>query len=244
MRLLTLSSQLYNNYADQAEYYDICLLIYQVAAHRNPTDIRNTWENFIEQVHLETINRGGPQPYEVVAERFRTLAPKLSHDETIFPVSTLLTMLCRYAVENRQQYPSPAQWAVSLIFEVSDNYATIISTLEALFYNDEQPFRGRNHAAVAADLLFAIRVWYEQTSPLGPEETFGGEENALSVAETLRELLDGGGLQNLNSNMREDAIDLRSKTEAAMRATSMNSGSLRSRGSARGSTRSSLRLMH
>ena len=44
-------TQLYHNYADQAGYYDVCLLIYHAADHRNIPDIRNTWSNLIDQVH-------------------------------------------------------------------------------------------------------------------------------------------------------------------------------------------------
>lgn len=78
--------QLYNGYADQASYYDICILIYQVADYRNPADIRATWQNLLESIHKDTEAAGSPLPYEAVSEKVRSLGVKLSLSETIFPI--------------------------------------------------------------------------------------------------------------------------------------------------------------
>ena len=67
---------------------------------------------------------------------------------------------------------------------------------------------------------------------MGAYEAFGGEEHALGVAETLRELIDSGGLQGLESGLREEAVTLRQDVESAIRSSAMSAGSFR--GSARG----------
>lgn len=78
--------QLYNGFADQASYYDICVLIYQVADYRNNADIRATWQNLLESVHQETEQAGSPLPYESVSEKVRSLGMRLNLHETIFPI--------------------------------------------------------------------------------------------------------------------------------------------------------------
>lgn len=81
--------QLYNAYADQANYYDICLLIYQVAQHRNVADIRATWQNLLETTHNEALAKGDVQPYEVIGEQVRELGMRLNLSESIFPIRRL-----------------------------------------------------------------------------------------------------------------------------------------------------------
>ena len=78
--------QLYNDYADQASYYDICLLIYQAAHHRNVADIRATWQNLLEASHHESKLKGDAQPYEVIGEQIRELGVRLALSESIFPI--------------------------------------------------------------------------------------------------------------------------------------------------------------
>lgn len=82
--------ELYNGYADQASYFDLCLLIYQVADYRNPTDIAATWKNLLEQLHSTTEAAGSPMPYEKVSEEIRTLGRRLNLSESTFPIRKFL----------------------------------------------------------------------------------------------------------------------------------------------------------
>ncbi|RYF48228.1 MAG: hypothetical protein EOO38_10570 [Cytophagaceae bacterium] len=65
--IITNALQLYHDYADQAGYYDICLLIYHAADYRNVPDIRHTWSNLIEQVHRKAVGEHQGAPWEIVA---------------------------------------------------------------------------------------------------------------------------------------------------------------------------------
>lgn len=82
--------ELYNGYADQASYFDLCLLIYQVADYRSPTDIAATWKNLLEQLHANTEAAGSPMPYEKVSEEVRTLGRRLNLRESTFPIRKFL----------------------------------------------------------------------------------------------------------------------------------------------------------
>ena len=77
---------LFNSYIDQAGYYDLALVVFQTADHRNPTDIRSTWQNLVESLHQETEKEGQLQPYEAVSERVRMLGVRLSLSESTFPI--------------------------------------------------------------------------------------------------------------------------------------------------------------
>lgn len=81
-----MQSQLFEDYADQAGYYDICLLIYHAADHREKADIRATWQNWIQQLHDEATAAGEAKPYEVVAERVRSFGRRVHLSESVFDI--------------------------------------------------------------------------------------------------------------------------------------------------------------
>jgi nuclear pore complex protein Nup155 len=76
---------LYNGYADQAGYYDLSLIIYQVADYRNSADIEATWRNLVKQEHEEAEKKEN-MPWEAVADKVRMLGKRLNCSETTFPI--------------------------------------------------------------------------------------------------------------------------------------------------------------
>jgi nuclear pore complex protein Nup155 len=82
----TNSNQLYNSYADQASYYDLCLIIYELADYRNSADIRATWVNLIHSLEVEATKTQQAQAFELVAEKFRDMGKRLNCSETTFPI--------------------------------------------------------------------------------------------------------------------------------------------------------------
>lgn len=78
--------QLYNGYADQASYHDLCLAIYQVADYRNAADIKATWQNLLETIHHEAEQSGNVEPYEAIAEKVRTMGNRLNLSDSTFPI--------------------------------------------------------------------------------------------------------------------------------------------------------------
>jgi len=183
-------TQLYNEYADQAGYFDICILIYQAADHRNPSDIKTTWQNLLERVHEEAADRGEPLPYEAISEKVRSLGNRLNLSESMFPMSDLVPMLKRYAYEF-QNNVGPETWVMDTFIDVQVPYESLVSVLEGMFYNDEAPFQGRNRRYIANDLIYVISLWFRETSR-GAEAVFGGESNAEGVSQLLQVLMQSG----------------------------------------------------
>ena len=175
---------MYNQYADQAGYFDLCLLIYQAADHRNPTDIRNTWKNLFDRTHEEITSRGEPQPYEAVAERVRGLGIRLNLSETMFPIADLVPMLERYSFEF-QHGIGPEAWVMDTLLDLGVPFESLYSVLEGIFYNDEAPFQGKNRRYIARDILYVAQRWFQHSSR-GPGKVMGGESNAATVSTTLQ----------------------------------------------------------
>jgi nuclear pore complex protein Nup155 len=188
--LLTLA-QLFNNYADQAGYYDLCLLIYHAADFNNPRVIAETWENLILDTHAEIEERhqlwaihqeGGvlpdgvvpptgepPLPYESVSNQIQNIAHRTSLDSLIFPVDTLLPLVCSYAINQGQDASIGADpsWPVLVFLHLGVAHHLIVNVLEDIFEAQEAPFTGRRRKLVVQWIAVAVDSWVREVERRG-----------------------------------------------------------------------------
>ncbi|KAE8146954.1 Non-repetitive/WGA-negative nucleoporin C-terminal-domain-containing protein [Aspergillus avenaceus] len=205
-------SYLFNQFADPASYYDICLQIFFLADYRNPADIRSTWQHLFQDLHDETAERGEPQPYEAVIDKVRSLGSRLRMSEIVFPIPALLPMLERYALEH-QRGVGPPTWVVDLFLDLGVTHETLYAVLESMYYTDEAPFHGSNRKYIAKDLLYLIEHWFHDTVRLGGT-VFGSDVVAASITETLLLLQQGG---NIPPEQMQLANELRTRIEDILR---------------------------
>ncbi|KAJ5641781.1 hypothetical protein N7490_005781 [Penicillium lividum] len=184
-------STLFNQYADSASYYDICLQIFFLADYRNAADIKATWHHLVHDLHAVTVERGSPQPYEAVIEKVRSLGSRLRMSETVFPVRELVPLLERYSLEH-QRHVGPDHWIVDLFLDLGVAHESIYGVLEAMYYTDEAPFQGTYRRFIATDLLYLLEGWFHETMRLGGM-VFGSDVVAERVSETLLLLQQGAG---------------------------------------------------
>ncbi|KAI2465032.1 nucleoporin-domain-containing protein [Annulohypoxylon bovei var. microspora] len=182
-------SELFNGYADQAGYYDLCLLIYHVADFRNSTTIAQTWSSLIQQTHenvaeqwsaydAERRRRGAqagdppPQPYEVLVGQIQDICHRSSNDSFIFPVPTLLPEICRYAFENAQdrRIAADINWPVIVFLNLGVSYDLVVRVLEQMFEAQEVPFRGAGRARIVEWVTFAVSQWIRDLGRNGRPE--------------------------------------------------------------------------
>lgn len=190
------SLQLFNNFADNAGYYDICLLIYAVADHRDMSQIKSTWQQLLQSVHDEAVSRDSAQPYEVVAEKVRSLGSRLRLSESIFPTPLLLSMLEKYAFEYQRGVTSTT-WVVDLFLELQVGCEKLFDVLESMWYANEAPFYGKNRGVLANDLIYVIEQWLHETIK-GGGVMFDSEVGAVRVDQMLQALLQTGALGGLD----------------------------------------------
>ncbi|KAI0161937.1 nucleoporin-domain-containing protein [Hypoxylon sp. FL1284] len=182
-------SELFNGYADQAGYYDLCLLIYHVADFRNSTTIAQTWSSLIQQTHeniveqwsvyeAERRGRGAkdqdapPMPYERLAAQLQDICHRSSNDSFIFPVPTLMPDVCRYAFEHAQDGRANADvnWPIALFLSLGVNYDLVVRVLEQMFEAQEVPFRGAGRVRIIEWITYAVGQWIRDLSRNGRPE--------------------------------------------------------------------------
>ncbi|KAI1854072.1 hypothetical protein JX266_001213 [Neoarthrinium moseri] len=171
-------SELFNTYADQAGYYDLCLLIFHAADFRNPTTIANTWLSLIAQTHEDVQaewdsynahpNKANleapPQPYERLVGVIQDVCHRASNDSFIFPVATLLPEVCRYAVENGQDERIGADfdWPVLLFLQLGVSHDLVTRILEQMFESQDVPFRGVGRLRVVEWIIYVVHAWVRE----------------------------------------------------------------------------------
>lgn len=193
--------QLFNDYADQAGYYNISLLLFHQADYRDLSTIRNTWSNYIEQVHDEAVAAGKSSPWESVAIETETLGRRVGTNQNIFPVSDVFQLLLHYDVKTYRTAPSggidadapadPVSWPVDVFARLHAPFENLVAVLEAMWYAREQPFNSRNGRKLLAKwLVCVVERWEAESRRAG--EPFGSAENALGLSDLLRVVVESG----------------------------------------------------
>ncbi|ROT42235.1 nucleoporin Nup157/170 [Sodiomyces alkalinus F11] len=188
-------SELFNSYADKACYYDLCLLIYDAANYHNTATVKQTWSNLIEQTHEEAtirLQEAGEgvavvaAQYESVSDKILTIAHRVHLDSAIFPIEFVLSELCRYSLDYRQDGEIGAQptWPVSLFVRLKVPYQQIVRSLENVFDRQETGFTGNRRIRVIELIVFAAEAWQKETRRHGAV-TNNGEITWNSVRDLL-----------------------------------------------------------
>ena len=121
-------------------------------------------------------------------------------------------MLETYAHEH-QRGVGPPRWVIDTFLAASVPYGALLPVLEAMFYNDEPPFTGRNRRYIADDILYVCQKWFEEDARGGGDSILGGEENALAVSHLLGVVGESAAGETKKGEWRE----LRARIEAFLR---------------------------
>ncbi|KUI54518.1 hypothetical protein VP1G_01967 [Cytospora mali] len=187
-------TELFNGFAEPANYYDLALLIYHAADHHAPRLIADTWRNLIDAAHAEIIaaqlaweDAGRPQddpnisapplPYEHVITRVQDIAHRTSLNNHVFPIETVLTILCEYAVTQSQDETigADANWPVYLfINNLHVSHPIVLRVLEHILDAQEAPFTGRRRKIVVRWCAAIIDIWVREVDRRGMDGANGG----------------------------------------------------------------------
>ncbi|KXT07541.1 hypothetical protein AC578_10132 [Pseudocercospora eumusae] len=182
--------RLFMDYAEAAKYHDICILLYKVADHRNPGDIKASWMQLIRDTSAETIAVHGKKvkPWEAVGMTVHSLGRRLGTSPSTFPVNTLLPLLEEYAIEPRQEHP-PDTWAIDIMLDLEIPAETLLPVVETMYYSNAHPWNsGSKKRKLAEKMVYVVQRWYEESERSGERVLFGSEENLSLVMDCLNSL--------------------------------------------------------
>lgn len=230
-------TKLYVDFVDKAGYYDISLLIFQAADHRDLSNVRSTWTNFIDASHHNAMELGHSSPWEVIASDVVRIGRRLNKDENIFPVNIVLQLLLQYYIQsytpegntnlnaNREAIRcSNFTWPIDVFIDLDIAFEGLLSTLEALWYAQERPFQGAARKSLVKWIIYTVEQWYKLSNQEGL--IFGGEDNAAGIAEVLRVVIASDLLNRRDADDREwleRARVITQEVDAAVRSVSRRS---------------------
>ena len=97
---------------------------------------------------------------------------------------------------------------MELFIDLDITYEQIVTTLEDLFYNQEQPWRENRYKAAVGKLMASmVGTWCEVSSKAGGVP-FGSEENAGAAANMVRAVLDAGILRGQEKDGVERIMEM------------------------------------
>lgn len=179
----------------------MCLLIYQVADYRDISQIRSTWQQLLQSVHAQTLERDEAQPYEAIAEKVRSLGSRLRLSESTFPIQIILPMLEKYSFEYQHQV-APANWVIDLFLDLQVPYERTFDVLEAIFYTNDAPFLGATRKVIASDLIYLVGRWLHESLRRGGI-ILDGEQGALRVDQMMQSLMQEGIRAGMDEEMTQ-----------------------------------------
>jgi nuclear pore complex protein Nup155 len=183
---------LFNKFADPAGYYDVCLIIYNAADLRDPSTIKSTWQQLLEQIHTDAAAKeAGPQPFEAIAETIRSLGGRLRLSETVYPIPLLVPMLLAYSY-NSQRDIAPEHWVMDIFLGLGVSHEQLFETLEQMFCTEDRPFVNKAKGEIVKEASYVASKWWSESLRAGGTAIFGGEEAAKRVLEFFEAVTEVG----------------------------------------------------
>ena len=128
----------------------------------------------------------------MVSAQIQTIAHRTSLDSLVFPIDTLLPILCRYAVSNGQDASIGCDpcWPVLLFLQLDVSSALVARVLEQLFDAQEAPFTGRRRKVVVQWIDVVVEGWVREAERRGAAATAVGSKGGEgALGEWVAELL-------------------------------------------------------
>lgn len=142
------------------------------AAHDEVLAQQQDWEQAGRPANNPNIMQP-PLPYEHVMNKVQDVAHRTSQNDRVFPIDVILTLLCRYSVEQEQDehIGADSTWPVLLFLNLDVPHAAIARVLERILDSQEAPFTGRRRKVVVRWINEILGRWFHVVETLG---TSGG----------------------------------------------------------------------
>uniref|UniRef100_A0A060T3R1 ARAD1C41932p n=1 Tax=Blastobotrys adeninivorans TaxID=409370 RepID=A0A060T3R1_BLAAD len=153
-------SDLFNEFADPLEYFEVCLNIFRVTDFQGSDEIMRCWKKLITSTHEKAASEGGGEGagYEYISQVVQRLGQQFMLAEFVFPVSFLLSQLEAYSYEYAAN--APRGWVVDTFLNAGVNYDALYGLLNDLLQRREFPFDDHDAMVkLASDIIYLIDKW-------------------------------------------------------------------------------------
>ncbi|KAI9352014.1 Non-repetitive/WGA-negative nucleoporin C-terminal-domain-containing protein [Obelidium mucronatum] len=165
-------SDLYTHYAKPLELFEICLLIFYTAEHKDTHIVSQTWIKLIKQVLDETAIANESEKLLILEEKIKSLGAKYLADEYIFPLVFLCTYLETTLFQNRALSGSSDSWVIRVMRSVGVSLPKLFEIYYEMFEAKSSPWNtSAGEQYLAARLGYLIAQWCEAAQETLAERT-------------------------------------------------------------------------
>ncbi|SCU83746.1 LAFA_0D05468g1_1 [Lachancea sp. 'fantastica'] len=158
-------SDLFNDYADPLEYYEICLAIFRISEFRNNEEILSKWIELFNSLKSELTQESSVEDSTNFINLLRTVVVRVGRNvrtsEFVFPVADLFPMICDLFHENLPSSHIKDGSITSILISAGVSFDKMYYMLKNLIETADSV-----NNIYKKEMVWLIKEWYESDTKL------------------------------------------------------------------------------
>lgn len=162
-------NDLYNEFIDPLGYYELALVSFKLAEHRNIDDVLGKWESLFEKWinEFKEKNYDDEQLASTLCNEFTIVADRLKDTDSLFPMMNLLEMLVTKSYKDLKNKDSVSTGIIIDAFVKSNvSYNKIYYNLRKLIESTTYDLFDGYSSILHKEMIYLIQVWYKNDRQL------------------------------------------------------------------------------
>ncbi|TID28184.1 hypothetical protein CANINC_002617 [Pichia inconspicua] len=162
-------NDLYNEFIDPLGYYELALVSFKLAEHRNSDDVLSKWESLFDKWITEFKEKNGDDEQLVVTlcNEFTIVADRLKDTDSLFPMINLLEMLITKSYKNLKNKKALSNGVIIDAFVKSNvSYSKIYYNLRRLIESTTYDLFDGYSEILQKEMIYLIQNWYKNDRQL------------------------------------------------------------------------------
>ncbi|CEP60253.1 Nup170p LALA0_S01e06480g [Lachancea lanzarotensis] len=158
-------SDLFNDYADPLEYYEVCLAIFRISEFRNNEEILSRWTELFNSLKRELTQEGSVDDSVSFINLLKTVVVRVGRNvrtsEFVFPVADLFPMICDLFHENLPPKHIKDGSITSIFISAGVSFDKMYYMLKNLIETSDSV-----NNIYKKEMVWLIKEWYESDTKL------------------------------------------------------------------------------
>ena len=158
-------SDLFNDYAEPLEYYEICLLIFQISDFRVHEEIIKKWKQLFVSIQQTQQNDSNPNDLKYLLSNLMvSLGKKLYTNDFVFPVGELIQLIVEFFYNGNTNPNNDNQQISYKTGEIIDMFINCGVPYDKLYYILKNLIETNNFVITIykKEMIYLIQNWYKE----------------------------------------------------------------------------------
>ncbi|SCV01394.1 LANO_0F11562g1_1 [Lachancea nothofagi CBS 11611] len=158
-------SDLFNDYADPMEYYEVCLAIFRISDFRNNDEIISKWTQLFDSLKIELNQEGDLEESANFINLLTAVVVRVGRNvktsEFVFPIADLFPIICDFFYENLPQDHIKEGSITSIFVSAGVSFDKLYYMLKNLIETADSA-----NNIYKKEMVWLIKEWYESDTKL------------------------------------------------------------------------------